>query len=99
MSQNFYREYQAYRQHVYEAIIEANPGFTGTRGDLVRMTQRFLDRCIFLLFCEDMGRALSFPVGLLRDILVQESLSPSYSPTFVNIWSLIKQLFHIMRDG
>jgi hypothetical protein len=53
LEKSFYKEYQEYRQHVYEAIIEANPAFGGTRGDLVRMTQRFLDRCIFLLFCED----------------------------------------------
>jgi hypothetical protein len=99
LEKSFYKEYQAYRQHVYEAIIAANAGFTGTRGDLVRMTQRFLDRCIFLLFCEDMGKALRFPVDLLRDILVQESLSASYSPDFDNIWSLVKQLFHTMRDG
>ncbi|MGA2706376.1 MAG: Eco57I restriction-modification methylase domain-containing protein, partial [Isosphaeraceae bacterium] len=99
LEKSFYKEYQEYRQHVYEAIIETNPAFGGTRGDIVRMTQRFLDRCIFLLFCEDMGRALTFPVDLLRDILIQESLSPSYSPYFDNVWSLVKQLFHTMRDG
>lgn len=99
LEKNFYKEYQAYRQHVYEAVLESNPSFTGTRGELVRMTQRFLDRCIFLLFCEDMGAALSFPTDLLRDILIRESMSPSFSPEFDNIWSLIKQLFQIMREG
>jgi hypothetical protein len=99
LEQNFYEEYQAYRQHVYESFIAANPDFSGTRGDLVRMTQRFLDRCIFLLFCEDMGKALSFPTDLLRDILIRESCSESYSPDFENIWALVKQLFHTMRDG
>jgi len=95
----FYTEYQAYRQHVYEAILEANPGYQGTRGDLVRMTQRFLDRCIFLLFCEDMGKALSFPTDLLRDILKEQSLLPTFAAGFETIWSLVKQLFHTMRDG
>lgn len=99
LEKKFYVEYQAYRQHVYEAILESNPSFQGTRGDLVRMTQRFLDRCIFLLFCEDMGKALSFPTDLLRDILKEQSLSPTFAPGFDTIWSLVKQLFHTMRDG
>ncbi|NQT36181.1 MAG: Eco57I restriction-modification methylase domain-containing protein [Planctomycetes bacterium] len=99
LEKNFYREYQTYRQHVYEAILSENPNFKGTRGELVQMTQRFLDRCIFLLFCEDMGKALSFPTDLLRDILIRESQSPTYSSGFNNIWSLVKQLFQAMRDG
>ncbi|MCA9204485.1 MAG: Eco57I restriction-modification methylase domain-containing protein, partial [Planctomycetales bacterium] len=99
LEKNFYKEYQAYRQHVYEAIVSENPNFQGTRGDLVRITQRFLDRCIFLLFCEDMGKALRFPTDLLRDILIRESLSPTYASGFENIWALVKQLFHAMRDG
>lgn len=99
LERSFYKEYQSYREHVYRSILEANPNFSGSRGDLVRMTQRFLDRCIFLLFCEDMGKMLAFPPGLLRDVLIQESLSPNYSPDFNNIWSLVKQLFHTMRDG
>jgi hypothetical protein len=99
LERDFYKEYQAYRQHVYESILEANPNFSGTRGELVRMTQRFLDRCIFLLFCEDMGKALSFPTDLLRDILIRESCSPNYSGNFDNIWALVKQLFSTMRDG
>ncbi|GAA4446801.1 Eco57I restriction-modification methylase domain-containing protein [Novipirellula rosea] len=99
LERDFYKEYQAYRQHVYESILEANPNFAGTRGELVRITQRFLDRCIFLLFCEDMGKALSFPTDLLRDILIRESCSPTYSGDFDNIWALVKQLFNTMRDG
>lgn len=99
LEKNFYEEYQAYREHVYEAMLAANPEFSGTRGELVRMAQQFLDRCIFLLFCEDMGKVLHFPVHLLRDTLIRQSLSPTYSPDFDEIWSLIKQLFRTMRDG
>jgi hypothetical protein len=99
LEKSFYREYQAYRQHVFEAIVEANPDYRSTRGALVRMTQRFLDRCIFVLFCEDMGKAIDFPPHLLRDILVQESVSPHYSSDFDNIWTLVKQLFETMRAG
>lgn len=99
LEKGFYKEYQAYRESVYQAIIAANPNFTGTRGALVKLTQRFLDRCIFILFCEDMGKALDFPNDLLRDMLARESTSPNYSPDFTNIWDMVKQLFRAMRDG
>ncbi len=99
LEKGFYKEYQAYRESVYQAIIEANPNFHGTRGTLVRLTQRFLDRCIFILFCEDMGRGLEFPNDLLRDMLARASTSPDYSPEFTSIWEMVKQLFRTMRDG
>lgn len=99
LEKGFYREYQAYREAVFEAIAAANPGFQGTRGALVKLTQRFLDRCIFILFCEDMGKALDFPTDLLRDMLVGQSTNPSFSPDFTNVWDLVKQLFRTMRDG
>lgn len=99
LEKGFYKEYQSYREAVYQAIIAANPSFEGTRGTLVRLTQRFLDRCIFILFCEDMGKALDFPNDLLRDMLARASTSPDFSPDFTNIWDLVKQLFRAMRDG
>ena len=99
LEKGFHKEYQAFRQHVYETIVAANPGFPGTRGDLVRLTQRFLDRCIFLLFCEDMGRTLDFPPGLLQKTLVEQSQSGAYAANHETIWPLVKELFKAMRDG
>ncbi|MDR1534849.1 MAG: restriction endonuclease subunit M, partial [Planctomycetota bacterium] len=99
LEKGFYREYQEYRKFVFEALTEANPQFSGTRGRLVKLAQRFLDRCLFILFCEDMGRALAFPPGLLRDILRDESCRAAYSGNFCTIWELVKQLFRAMRDG
>lgn len=58
IAEDFYREYRAYREALFKALVAANPGFPGSKGKLVRLSQRFLDRCIFLLFCEDMGKAL-----------------------------------------
>jgi hypothetical protein len=96
---DFYREYQAYRQEVFDGLVEANPGFHGTRGKLVRLTQRFLDRCIFILFCEDMGAALKFPVNILRDVLAGVSTDPDYDSTDDAAWTKVKKLFVAMRDG
>lgn len=99
IEKEFYLEYRAYRMSVYEAIVAANPQFPGTRGKLVRLTQRFLDRCLFILFCEDMGDALAFPQGLLRNVLVKYSQDPYYDPNDDVLWQRVKQLFRCMDEG
>ena len=99
LEKQFYHEYRAYRETVYQAIRDANPGYTGTRGRLVRLTQRFLDRCIFILFCEDMGHTLRYPPELLRDLLIEESNSKYYEPDDSACWDHMKRLFRAMRDG
>lgn len=96
---DFYKEYQAYRQEVFDVLVDANPEFKGTRGKLVRLTQRFLDRCIFILFCEDMGAALKFPTNILRDVLAGVSADPDYDPHDDAAWTRVKKLFVAMRDG
>jgi len=95
----FYSDYRDYREALYRAIDAANPAFPGTRGHLVRLTQRLLDRCLFVLFCEDMGRELSYPPQLLRDLLVDSARSRFYSPESDELWTRLKELFAAMRDG
>lgn len=99
LERGFYREYQQYREATYHTIVVANPAFDGTRGKLVKLTQRFLDRCIFILFCEDMGHALDFPTDLLRSMLAERSNDTFYDPDGDEIWTLLKKLFRAMRDG
>jgi hypothetical protein len=99
LEKTFYKEYQAYRSHLYETILAQNPGFAGTRGDLVRLTQRLLDRCIFLLFCEDMGRTIGFPPNLLQSTLAEQSRLSTYHEDSQTIWQLIKELFQAMGKG
>lgn len=96
---HFYREYRGYREKVFSSLVDANPSFKGTRGKLVRLTQRFLDRCIFVLFCEDMGAALDFPHNILRDVLSGLSTDPDYDPDDDAAWTRVKKLFAAMRDG
>jgi hypothetical protein len=99
IEKTFYREYHDYRQFVFNSLVEANPDFPGTRGQLVRLTQRFLDRCIFILFCEDMGRVLRYPPELLRDLLIEESQSRFYNPEGTRPWDAMRDLFRAMREG
>ena len=95
----FYQEYKAYREKIFKALVEANPEFHGTRGKLVRLAQRFLDRCLFILFCEDMGATLKYPPNLLRDLLIALSQDKYYRPDDNAAWERVKTLFESMRDG
>ena len=103
LENDFYKEYRAYREHLYQAMLEANPEgtdrFPGTKGRLVRLAQKILDRCIFIFYCEDMGRALGFPPQLLRDFLIHESNDEYYDPESSSIWRRLVALFTAMNDG
>ena len=99
LEKDFYLEYRAYREYLYTTILASNPDFKGTRGNLVRLTQRFLDRCLFLFFCEDMGKSLDFPANLLRDILIDHSKNAYYNPDDNIPWERLKNLFAVMDHG
>ncbi|MDD3801059.1 MAG: N-6 DNA methylase [Desulfuromonas thiophila] len=99
LERDFYQEYKAYREHIFKTLVVANPTFSGTRGKLVRLTQRFLDRCLFIMFCEDMGTALDFPCNLLRNVLISISRDEYYNPEDTHSWDRVKSIFRAMRDG
>jgi len=99
LEKTFYTEYRDYRQHLYTALLEANPNFPGTRGRLVRLAQKLLDRSIFIFYCEDMGRAIGYPPQLLRDFLINRSRDPYLSQDGNEIWSTLCGLFRAMNDG
>ena len=99
LEKTFYQEYRAYREYLYLALVEANPAFPGTRGRLVRLAQKLLDRAIFVFYCEDMGRAIGFPPQLLRDFLIEQSRSQYLDADGTMIWQHMCQLFRAMNDG
>ncbi len=98
---DFYKEYKEYRLRIYNALVAHNQNFleTGTRGRLVRLAQKLIDRCIFVLFCEDMGEALSFPPNALRDFLKDFSKAGYYDPNAQDVWNKLKELFRAMDKG
>lgn len=95
----FYRDYRAFREKLYSALVSYNPEFVGTRGDLVRLSQRIVDRLIFVLYCEDMGKSLDFPHNLLRDVLSSIADPALYQADDTTAWDRIKQLFRAMANG
>lgn len=96
---DFYKEYRSYRERLYNTLVTYNQEFEGTRGRLVHLAQKLIDRCIFVLFCEDMGEALSFPPNALRDYLKEFSKADWYDPSAQDVWSKLKELFRAMDKG
>ena len=95
----FYLEYRAYREHLVDLLIKHNPSFPGTTGRLVRLAQKLIDRCIFVMFCEDMGEQLSFPPNALSDYLSELSKSSTFEPEEQDAWNKLKELFDAMDKG
>jgi hypothetical protein len=103
LENTFYGEYRKFRERLYLTLLERNsegtPRFPGTRGRLVRLAQKILDRCIFIFFCEDMGQALAFPPKLLQDFLIDRSKDPYFDPDGTTIWQDMLRLFKAMNEG
>jgi len=99
LEKEFYVHYRSFREKLYQALVKHNPAFQGTRGELVRLSQRIVDRLIFVLYCEDMGKSLDFPQNLLRDVLVHLAEPNLYQADDSSAWDKIKQLFRSMANG
>jgi hypothetical protein len=99
LESKFYKEYRAFRENLFDALVQHNKHSEISKSKLVRLSQRILDRLIFILYCEDMGKALSFPPHLLRDILRHISNDTYYDPNGSNAWAKIKDIFRAMADG
>jgi|GEM_PF-383337 len=100
LEKGFYFEYRDYRAGLYQTLLMHNPNYRDNPRQLVRLSQKLLDRFLFVLFCEDMGQRLDFPINLLRDILIKESQDANFDPDDTGLWDAkIKRLFRAMRDG
>jgi len=99
LENEFYAEYRAYREHLYETIKKVNTDYQGTPGQLVRLTQRLLDRLIFLLYAEDIGTQLGVKTNFLRDFLIDRAQNQFFDPEGNDVWSSIKSLFRVLNTG
>lgn len=95
----FYDHYRGARERLFGVLRLNNPDFPGRPGELLRLTQRLLDRFIFAFFCEDMGERMLFPPQLIRDFLRSRSLEPLYDENGQEIWDFFKKLFELMNRG
>lgn len=100
LEKTFYFEYRAYRDELFQTLLHHNRKARISPRQLVRLTQKLLDRLLFVMFCEDMGAHLQFPVNLLRDLLIKDSQDTELKPDGTDFWEeKILRLFKSMRNG
>jgi hypothetical protein len=95
----FYDRYKDVRERLYNVLRLNNQNFPGHPGELLRLTQKLLDRFIFAFFCEDMGERMLFPPQMLRDFLRSRSVEPFYDENGTELWDFFKRLFALMNSG
>ncbi|MDY0137029.1 MAG: Eco57I restriction-modification methylase domain-containing protein [Thiomicrospira sp.] len=99
LEKTFYFEYRAYREALFKTLVKTNADHYPAQ-KLVRLTQKLLDRLLFIMFCEDMGAHLEYPVNLLRDLMVEGSQDTSYNPQANDFYEeKVARLFKTMRLG
>ena len=100
LEKKFYFEYRAYRDEMFACLLKFNPSYQQHPRRLVRLTQKLLDRLLFVMFCEDMGAHLEYPVNLLRDLMEKYSQDDCYDQESDEFWDeRVKRLFNSMNDG
>lgn len=95
---DFYEHYRHYRRVLISHIVPQRPAGM-TKGAAVRLAQKLLDRLIFVMFAEDMGARVGFPVSALVDQLRRFSGDPLLEPSSDEVWRRIKLIFDRMNTG
>ena len=96
---DFYDRYKDVRERLFNVLRLNNPQFPGRPGELLRLTQKLLDRFIFAFFCEDMGERMLFPPQMIRDLLKNRSIEVFYDESGSELWDFFKRLFTLMNTG
>ena len=99
LDEEFYDRYKEVRERLYNVLRLNNPTFPGRPGELLRLSQKLLDRFIFAFFCEDMGERLLFPPQLIREFMRNRSTEPFYDENGLELWGQFKRVFEKMNTG
>jgi hypothetical protein len=95
----FYDRYKAVRERLFNVLSINNPSFSGSKTELLRLSQKLLDRFIFAFYCEDMGERMLFPPQFIREYLQTRSIEPYYDANTGEIWDFFKRFFQAMNSG
>lgn len=93
ITKKFYAGYRQARLSLLDHLIENNPEIEKTL--LLEKTQKFLDRFVFTLFCEDTSSLL--PLNLIKN--TYERAINSLSPSDERVWNEFKGLFLAIDKG
>ena len=96
---DFYNDYRNYREILIRNIILQRERAGLTKGGAVRLAQKLLDRLIFVMFAEDMGARVGFPVNALKEQLERYSGDKLLRAEGGEVWDRLKLIFEIMNDG
>ena len=99
IEEEFYQHYKDVRERLFKVLRVSNTKFPGTPTDLLRISQKLLDRFIFAFYCEDMGERMLFPPQFIRDHLIDRSKAAYYETEGEDIWPFFKRLFKFMNTG
>lgn len=90
ISKELYRDFSAFRAHIFENIVHNNPDTD--KQSLLRLTQKLCDRIVFILFAEDRG--------LLRPNMIREIRSRHENDVFGNpMYEFYKIYFRAINEG
>jgi hypothetical protein len=96
---DFYKDYRTYREVLIANIMLQRDSAALTKGGAVRLAQKLLDRLIFVMFAEDMGTRVGFPVNALKEQLERFSGDKLLEAEGDEVWRRIKRIFVIMNEG
>ncbi|MDE2447194.1 MAG: N-6 DNA methylase, partial [Alphaproteobacteria bacterium] len=99
IEEEFYDHYKDFRDRLFDTLKLYNKNFPGTQTELLRISQRLLDRFIFAFYCEDMGERMLFPPQFIKDELMDRSRKAYYETDGNDIWEFMKRLFSFMNTG
>lgn len=92
ISKNFYKDYKNTRLSLFEGLKKNNPEVDELL--LFEKSQKFMDRFIFVCFCEDKQL---LPENTFRNVIKIATMSFDISDN--KIWTQLKGLFHAINKG
>ncbi len=99
IEEQFYQHYKDFRDRLFETLVTYNKGFPASKSELLRVSQRLLDRFIFAFYCEDMGERMLFPPQFLRNLFSSRATEAYYEESGTDIWEMMRRLFKRMDEG
>lgn len=94
ISKQFYKDFKALRQELFVHFCEHNPSVD--KKCLLEKTQKFLDRLVFIMFCEDSSVGL-LPMNTLKSYYETGKNLPI--PSDEKVYPIIRGLFHSIDKG
>ncbi|MGE0084816.1 MAG: N-6 DNA methylase [Desulfococcaceae bacterium] len=98
IEKKFYAKYYRLRIDLFNEIAGYNPQYRKKREELVAITQKILDRLIFVWFCEDSREEL-LPRSILQRLIGSLMKKSPDLRSENDVWEEIRRLFKAVDDG